>query len=362
MNRCVNIDWLEVFAFERDGGATPWYFMSRGYVVKVREYGTPNYKQMFTIYDGDFPYIEIRRDPYSLKSNGGIFEPNQCHIRLANRTCYMENPINRLRAFMLANGFSYISLSRVDICLDFNYFDSGERPQDILKAYLENKISKINQCRIAAYGNSWVKTHGKDKWEERVWNSISWGSKNSPISTKMYNKSLELKETKDKFYIRDTWKAAGLRDDDSVNVWRVEFSVKSDYKHFVNIDSGELIPNDLTSYDDRDKLLFRFHTFANKYFHFVIKEGDKRKDRCRPKKLFVISKNEKAYKPIKLTKTTEPTHTDKIIANRLLEIVKDTSIKTDTRESARKMLVYFTYDKRMKNLEDGANYIILERN
>lgn len=359
MNRCVNLDWLEVFARERDGGATPEYFLQRGYKVKVREYGTPNYRQMFTIYDGDFPYIEIRRDPYSLKSNGGIFEPDQCHIRLANRTCYMESPINRLRAFMLANNFDYISLSRVDICLDFNYFDSGERPDYVLKSYLEGKISKINQCRIAAYGSSNIKVHGKDKWEERVWNSISWGSKKSPISTKFYDKSLELRESKDKFYIRDTWEAAGLRDDESVHVWRVEFSVKSDYKHFVNIDDGELIPNDLTQYDDREKLLFRFHSFAARYFHFKYHEDGKRKDRCRDKKLFMISQNEKVYKPIKLTQETEPTRTDKIIAKRLQEIIRDEKISRETREAAKDMLVYFTFTKRMARYEEASNALIL---
>lgn len=353
------MDWLEVFAEERPEGATPEYFMSRGYDVRVREYGTPQYKQMFTIYEGSFPYIEIRRDPYSLKKSGGIFEEGQCHIRLANRTCYMENPINRLRAFMLANGYRYLSLSRIDICLDFNYFDSGERPDQVLKAYLENKISKINQCKIAAYGQSNIQVHGKDKWEKRVWNSISWGSKKSPISTKFYNKSLELKEAKDKFYIRDQWKAAGLRDDDSVNVWRVEFSVKSDYKHFVRIDDGELIKNDLTSYDDREKLLFRFHSFAARYFHFKINEQGKRKDRCKDKKLFAISREEKVYKPIKLTEVTEPTRTDKIIAKRLREMVKDNSLKVETRQAAKELVTYFAFTKRMKNMEDAADFLIL---
>ena len=70
MKRCVNIDWLEVFALENTlNPPDPAFYKKMGYMVRVRDYGTPQYKQMFTIYGSDGrEFLEIRRDPYSIKA------------------------------------------------------------------------------------------------------------------------------------------------------------------------------------------------------------------------------------------------------------------------------------------------------
>ena len=71
MNRCVNIDWLEVYCLESiEAPRNAQFFRARGFKVKEREYGTPQYREMFTIYDSeDFPQFEVRRNPYSVKEN-----------------------------------------------------------------------------------------------------------------------------------------------------------------------------------------------------------------------------------------------------------------------------------------------------
>lgn len=336
MNRCVNIDWLQVFCAEPlDKNLDAEYFRHRGYEVKVRDYGTPQYREMFTIYENNQPFIEVRRNPYSVKPYG-IFNENDCHLRLSNRACYAVSPIDDLRTFLLSHNYTFKSISRIDICIDFNFFDYGDKPEKILKDYMEGKYSKINQCNIAA--------HGKDKWQGRFWNSMSWGSKNSMVSTKMYNKSLELREVGEKSYIKDAWLQAGLRLD--LDVWRVEFSLKSDLKNFVKLDTGELVENTLTTYDDRYKCLFRFHALADKYFHFKYVEYQengklRRKDRCRDKILFIIHKDEQAYKPIALNSKKDVTRTERILIKRLAQIVDDYSVKKSYREAANNMISYF---------------------
>ena len=95
-NRCINLDWLEVFAKE-PAALNPDYFRAAGYNVNVREYGTPQYAQMFTLSLGALPLLEIRRAPYSLKSQGGIFETGAMHIRLCNNTCYARTRLSNLR-------------------------------------------------------------------------------------------------------------------------------------------------------------------------------------------------------------------------------------------------------------------------
>lgn len=62
--RCVNIDWLEVFAMEIGAPHDADYFIRAGFVVHVREYGTRIYNEMFTLEGQDgHPLLEVRRNP-----------------------------------------------------------------------------------------------------------------------------------------------------------------------------------------------------------------------------------------------------------------------------------------------------------
>ena len=69
MYRCVNIDWLEVFCLEDVScNHDAQFFRDHGFVVKSREYGAPQYAEMFTIESKGYDFIEIRRNPYSKKT------------------------------------------------------------------------------------------------------------------------------------------------------------------------------------------------------------------------------------------------------------------------------------------------------
>ena len=202
--KCINLDWLEVFCIE-DGCLDPNYFQNLGWNVCVREYGTPLYKQMFTLLnEHGKPFLEIRRDPYSLKENGGIFEKGSCHIRLANRTLYTYNPIQQLQQFLVKYNYQYKGITRIDIACDQLMFDNGMDPEKLIEDYMSGSILKNRNSRI--------NVHGCEKADGRSWNSIKWGSASSPLSTKIYDKTLELKEASDKLYIKDSWVKAGLCD------------------------------------------------------------------------------------------------------------------------------------------------------
>lgn len=315
--RCVNLDWLEVFVFEplenpkRDAD----YYASRGYLVDRRPYGTRVYHEMFTIHDqktGE-PLFEVRRNPKSKVSDN-----RACHIRLHNRTCYYDDAAAMLQRFLDLNGYTFKRISRIDVCLDFERFDSGDYPAAFLRRYMERKFSKINQANINA--------HGTDQWSGRIWNSVSWGSPSSDVGTKFYCKTLELydpvHDTYAKPYIRQAWQAAGLVDDFvrctkrnangevyKPEIWRVEFSIRSNvHRWFVveldghinqkvrgkKADHLQSIPNTLDCWDSRAKQLLMFACLQHHYFHFkvyqeTIVDGEAmpvRKDRCPDKELF----------------------------------------------------------------------------
>lgn len=301
------MDWLEVHA--REPVTKPHdanYFRSCGFIVHEREYGTRVYKEMFVLEGTDGEnLLEVRRNPASSGLNG-IHEINECHIRLVNRTCYFDNAAESFAQFLSVHGYTDIRISRVDICLDFVRFDKGDDPQAFVRRYFRHKYAKINQGRISG--------HGDDTWTGQEWNSLSWGSKTSAVTTKMYNKTMELYDAKtDTFakpYIRQAWLLCGFIDDmqrvtlnnERVQVWRVEFSLRSAVKNWIpiEIDGNEKnyqsIRNTLECYQGRDRMLVMFASLANHYFHFKKYKQGQRKDRCKDKILFDFSGEQITYR------------------------------------------------------------------
>lgn len=317
--RCCNIDWLEVYAIE-DAQRYPCnaeYFRRAGFFVQERDYGTRVYAEMFTILDDHMtPILEIRRNPYSTKSkNGGFFPPESCHIRLHNSTCYRDDAVDVLRRFMVTHDYTMGKIFRLDICLDFERFDKGDDPDRFLQRFIQGRYSKVNQANISA--------HGRDQWNGRTWNSVSWGNPKSMVSTKMYNKTMELAQMHDKPYIRQAWWNCGLIDDPvnmtkrapdgsiyKPSIWRVEFSIKSSAQKWFVIErnigkKGKIpLPHTLDMYDSREKLLQVFASLAMHYFHFKVYEADQRKDRCQDKVLFDFSPMDTFYKVDRLASHT----------------------------------------------------------
>lgn len=297
--RCVNLDWLEVYALEPVFEAhTADYFRQCGFTVRERDYGTRVYAEMFVLEDvhGD-PFIEVRRRPKSDLSQGGILAPNSSHIRLVNRYCYHEHAALLMKEFLERYHYSDARISRVDVALDFNMFDSGDLPDKFLERFMKGRYCKINQARIHS--------HGSDGWGSRVWNSVSWGAPKSQISTKFYNKTLELRQVKDKPYIRQAWFESGLisnpadvllerRDGEEhePDVWRVEFSITSAVRGWYTVEvNGESrhfhsFRNNLDTYCDRQAIWTVWASLCDHYFHFKYYREDVRKDRCPDKKLF----------------------------------------------------------------------------
>lgn len=304
--RCINLDWLEVFCREPiETKLDSDYYRSIGYVCHDREYGTRVYREMFTIEGADGqPFLEIRRNPASTGLKG-LHTENECHIRLTNRTCYFDNAAELLSQFLATYGYSDIRISRVDICLDFVLFDKGDEPKKFISRYFKHRYAKINQGNISS--------HGEDKWSGQEWNSLSWGSKSSPISTKLYNKTLELYDVKtDSFkkpWIRQAWAFCGMVDDwqnvtkdnQKVDVFRLEFSIRSSVKNWVRLELNgtndyQSIRNNLDCYLDRSKMLVIFASLCQHYFRFKVWDANKRKDRCKDKVLFDFNLNQSVYK------------------------------------------------------------------
>lgn len=388
--RCINLDWLEIYVHEPTLKTLDAdYFRRNGYTVKERPYGTRMYAQMFTIGEHDTPMYEIRRDPLSKKSQKGIFPDESCHIRLVNQELYMPTPIQHLKRFLREHGYVFQNISRYDICLDLQKFDNGMLPSTFVSLYMKGAYSKIHQSNLTAFGTEAnplkpqdnaieIAAHGRDSWSGRIWNSLKWGSPTSAISTKLYNKTLELsRDGHDKPYIRSAWFEAGLSMDEdgqpTRDVWRIEFSVRSSKRYLMvdgedgekkktKIVTGEVMEITLDQLSDRWSLLYLFHSFESIYFDFKIKKMTRdgtpqRKDRCPSLKLFRNVQEFQVYEPIKVTHAKNPDRTLKLLLKKLREIAaesKSNGEDHDLLHSCATLIRYLKYKYNTGKKDDEA--------
>lgn len=397
MIRCVNIDWLECYCLE-DAIGYPHhaeYFRKKGWQVSEREYGTPMYAEMFTLIDhhGE-PFCEIRRCPKSSKLDKGLFSPYSAHVRLVNRACYANNAALMMQRFLDENGFAFQRISRIDICLDFEKFDFGDDPKIFLKRFMAGRYSKINQANISA--------HGLDQWDGRQWNSVRWGSPVSMVTTRLYNKTLELATVHDKPYIRQAWQHSGLVDDWQTlekktkngntykpSIWRVEFAIKSGTKKWFvvedyNGDRKRLksYPNTLDVYRDREHIFQVFLSLCHHYFHFkhveyklnstaivsdalnaIVQDSLhplckdpkatrqlQRKDRCQDKLLFNYSQLNEFYQ-IEKQLAAKPADTALQSLLQRLYAYRDTQFEIPIREACSLLINKLETDVRLRQLQ-----------
>lgn len=344
MARCVNLDWLEV-SCDEDCSLYPCnadFFREQGFFVHERDYGTRVWGEVFTIEDQDgHDWIEIRRAPPSGNSEFKGLTEFSCRLRVVNAQLYVKDCTQRLLAFLVRFNYTFKRIFRIDIAYDFEKFDYGDQPARFARRYIERKFRKINQCKLRVIGD--------DNWTDFDWESLSWGSQTSMVSTKMYNKSKELKTvSKQKTWIPMAWFENGLIDDPinrtkrredgtiyEPEIWRIEFSMKSKADRWLVIENQggkhvkkTAIPHTPDMFDSPDKLWQRFQDLAYHYFRFKIaeynderdKDGNlipKRKDLCADKRLFRFDDDREFHQLDMCVSGGKPDAEDEILLRRL---------------------------------------------
>ena len=344
MARCVNLDWLEV-SCDEDYSLYPCnadFFRGQGFFVHERDYGTRVWGEVFTIEDQDgHDWIEIRRAPPSGNSEFKGLTEYSCRLRVVNAQLYVKDCTQRLLAFLVRFNYTFKRIFRIDIAYDFEKFDYGDQPARFARRYIERKFRKINQCKLRVIGD--------DNWTDFDWESLSWGSQTSMVSTKMYNKSKELKTvSKQKTWIPMSWFENGLIDDPinrtkrredgtiyEPEIWRIEFSMKSKADRWLVIENQggkhvkkTAIPHTPDMFDSPDKLWQRFQDLAYHYFRFKIaeynderdKDGNlvpKRKDLCADKRLFRFDADREFHQLDMCVSGGKPDADDEILLRRL---------------------------------------------
>lgn len=316
-----SIDWLQLYCignFNHDGSPAVQDEMispnqdKNGYhrtykFVRAIEY-THGYTWHRQVMWKDYTIAHISAIPSSQLHN-----PHGCSIKISNAVLYLYDWYFILTDILDTLGWKAQNISRIDLCCDVNYFIGGLLPSTFIRNYTSRKNSYI---RVGRKANEWALYGQKDIGGINL-NSIRWGSRQSGVSVYLYNKSKELREQKDKPYIRYCWKGAGLNL--GKDVWRTEISITSQGCGLKDISSSMLHTLFVDDLRNSEAIKTMFQTYAKKYFHFKrIIQGRKKQDM--PDLELHNLDNASVWRPISLQEKRGCGRTERITYNRLSEL------------------------------------------
>ena len=314
------IDWLEIYCIERKNIDIKSRLELRGYKVEVMPYTTRIYGQVLNVYKGDSePCFTICRKPLSVRQHGsnGILKAGSCHIKLHNHLCYMDNVGAVAMKCCKDAGVTIQSISRIDICADFQYFYNGMHPSTLIKGFASEKYLKIGQPRFTL--------HGTTEKGYNYYNSVLFGSKSSSVYTRFYEKSLEMREVAQKDWIVDCWRSLGF-DLDNKQVWRVEFAVHGPGRKTLDRKTGEVQEITVQDLCSRDRIKFLFISLAKRYFVFTKADTATRKYNQERLVLFDLNPAVEKYSPLPAARKTVTTRTTKQVYEYLIKESKSSHI------------------------------------
>lgn len=344
----INVDWLQVFCHDSNtGNLGEIYFENSAYEFILLPHGSRHFKELWEVYneDGD-KYAIIQRIPHSsiISSDGAI-------IQLCNRELYRPHYAAEFILFLSAHKFTYKSISRLDVCFDSNILRNRLRHSNFIKKIMNGLVLKNNQNKVQ-WNFSSIANVGKPM----ECNSCSFGSKSSAVSTKMYNKTLEMKEQKNKPYIQENWVCNGLNVNE--DVWRIEISIKSDASTTIRTESGEIFRLSADSLKMQQNVEDIFFSYASKYFSFKTNTGRANKTRM-PEFLIFPDERITTLHPVRITDCKDSGRSDRIFLKKLLSLQSEFA-KADKQTfiALKEVINTFTLTRnlevwKMKNFNEG---------
>ena len=264
-----------------------------------------------------------------------------CTLKLANRVLYSHEWLIESKLIMAEMGLRYKGITRVDVAYDCNVLADGRSVPGFLMQYFSH--APYCEGHIIRSGSRKVTINAtrSNKGSVEI-SAMRWGSKGSDIGAYAYNKSLELREVKDKPWIRETWEKAGLIDSFNEEewaklsekekqrkieqgdvqtliktpVWRFEISIKAHGRDLLNLKTGELFKLDINYFESQNAVENLFYTYAAKVFDFRMSTGQTTIRNYPSLKIFEMSR-EVTERPVRVSLLADTGRTEKMIVNRL---------------------------------------------
>lgn len=280
------------------------------FLVQLQGYETPQFKYVYKVLVNNLEYATIQQCPRT-----SVINQKATIVKLSNRVLYSTKYIEILYALQSALGLTYKGITRIDICYDCNKFFNGRSIPRFLKTYIEKEMGEVGS--IYRRGSDLFTAHGsKSQTSTSKITSMRFGSEKNRIGAYIYDKTLEMKEVKEKPWIRETWEQNGLVSTDTVHVWRSEISIKCEGTDILNMNTGQLFRLSPMYLEHADSIKKLFHIYAAKVFDFRICNGQKLKRNYDRVKLFECAQNITS-KPFYVSKSADTGRIEKMCYNRL---------------------------------------------
>lgn len=213
----INCDWLQYSVILADD--YPEFLCPDGFRIEVLQ-GNNIFRNRAIVWDTKgTKWLTLLWSPFSSLLNKRLMT-----VQVSNQLLYYSAIQVSFRVLQQIVDCKFNSCGRVDICADFQVTDKHLQMMAHLNSghyYVQGK----------AEGSTWwhkIQEYTDNRiYKKNQTHCLSWGSKNSDIKVKMYNKSRELgvldKDAEwEKPYIISLWQKENY---DITKVWRLEFSL-----------------------------------------------------------------------------------------------------------------------------------------
>lgn len=212
---CMNCDWLQ-FSVRLENPENVELECPEGFRIEIMQ-GNNNFRNRAIVWrlSDSSKWLTLLWSPYSR-----VIKPWIMTVQLGNMLLYKDGIQSAFRILQNIVPCSFNSCGRLDICCDFqaNTFE-----MDVIRCLWQGSMYVTKK---QAGSEFW---HSNNSNDGRFVHCLSWGSKNSEIKVKLYDKTRELGVTPnnshyEKPWIVNQWQSAGF---DIQRVWRLEFSMQS---------------------------------------------------------------------------------------------------------------------------------------
>lgn len=257
MQSIISIDYLQLYC-----DATHLNYAEE-FTAEAQEYGTKNFEILEKVYLQGALFATVQRKPRS-----EILQPHAAIIKFENSLLYYTDAELIITNFLQLCQLSVLSITRIDIAVDFKKFQKGLLPQNLIKGFMKEKYLKNGRGKYTIIGNQ------KNALDVSY---LRFGTKSSDVNVYLYNKSLEMREQVFKPYIFEQWKQ--LAGSPLQDVWRLEFSLSAKATTFVDLTTGEVENIDLSILSNNDQKKRLVSALEKRYFEFKVNDGQANKSR-----------------------------------------------------------------------------------
>lgn len=295
----ISIDWLQIYA---DVSLLKY---SDEYEAKILDYGTKNFEILEEVYLQGSLFCSVQRKPRS-----EIIKSHTAVIKFENSLLYFADAETIIATFLRECEIHLLSITRIDLAVDFKKFKNGLLPQSLIKGFMKEKFLKNGRGKYTLIGSQ------KNVLDVSY---LRFGTKSSDVNVYLYNKSLEMKEKVYKPYIAERWKQ--LEGSPLQDVWRLEFSLTAKATTFIDEQTGEIQTITLNTFSNTKQQKEIISALEKRYFEFKV--NDRQKNKTRMKRLLLLDLEQTTFTNRYLPAGSDIYKRDKILMKNLYTLDKE---------------------------------------